>query len=249
MKYEEPTMKVVPGYGSGTTEEFSHDAFGMIGISVITGGDGTLFGSDLKHGQQVRISIKRAKHQRHLANDWYHADSLPIAEVSLSHNQFAELITSPNRGDGVPCTINYAPARGTKTEAMPGIKRVKKVADIYRKEIQDSAKQKLEAMQAQVAALGAALEKPSLSKKELKELHASLSNAVGRIPADIGFIVDQAEEAMEKAVTSAKTDVEAYIGTRIMKLGLETARGLGLTSEVTQGFLGYDDSNTIDEVK
>ena len=121
MEYIAPEQKATK-FGPDDVTELHHDAFGMIGVTIVTGGSDTLFGSDLKHGQTVRIRIKRARSQRNHSRDSFFAED-SLVEVTLSHTQFAEMITSPNRGDGIPCTINYAPERGTRCIPMPGINR------------------------------------------------------------------------------------------------------------------------------
>jgi len=49
-----------------------------------------------------------AEKERHLNRDWFHKKK-HLIEVEMSQTQFAEMITSLNVGDGVPCTIRYLP--------------------------------------------------------------------------------------------------------------------------------------------
>jgi len=233
--------------GGDEEKNYKHDAYGMIGISVVTHNNLTLFGSDLDHGQSIRFCLKRAQLTRRLNNDWIHAESgVPIVEFTLSQHQFAELITSPNRGDGVPCTIDYAPERGTPTASMPGIKNFQSKAEILRNEVKASAKKEMERIQRELAILQAAIEKPSLSKKELKEAMHSVKCTMDNLPSNMAFVVEQAEETLDKAVTAAKIDVEAYIGNKINQLGIEAARGLGLTQaqEAATTFLENNEQNS-----
>lgn len=91
------------GLSEETVEK--HESYGMVSINRTSSGGTYLFGSIMNHHSFITLTIKHAKVRRHLAQDWYSADSLPIVEIELSHTQFAELITSPGIGDGVPCTI------------------------------------------------------------------------------------------------------------------------------------------------
>lgn len=209
----------------------------------MTGGGGVMFGSDLEHGQHIRLTIKHAVMHRDSSHDWTFAREL-IAQVSLTHNQFAELITSPNRGDGVPCTLNYIAVPGSKLQDVPGINKIKSKADVFRAEIKSSTKQQIEKLQKEIDALGAAIDAGTVSKKQLREMHHSMSCTVGNLPSNMEFVVGQAEEALEKAVVSAKTDIEAYIGHAINRLGVDAANSIGLTSNVAVGFL---ENNTVDE--
>jgi len=230
-----PECKEVTWSGGDTVNEYSHDAFGMVGMSIVPGGS-VMFGSDLNHGQQIRIRIARATMKRGLSSDWYSAESAPFAEISLSHNQFAEFITNPNRGDGIPCTINYAPERGTKIMAMPQIERIESKMDMMKSEIRNSAKDQMAKVQKAFDELSALVEGGG-GKKAMKEALFSMKCQIENTPGNMSFVVEQAEKTLAKAVTSAKVEVEAYIGNAINKLGIEAAQNLGLTKATTQGFL------------
>jgi len=154
----------------------------------------------------------------------------------LSHNQFAEFITNPNRGDGIPCTINYAPERGTKIMAMPQIERIESKMDMMKSEIRNSAKDQMAKVQKAFDELSALVEGGG-GKKAMKEALFSMKCQIENTPGNMSFVVEQAEKTLAKAVTSAKVEVEAYIGNAINKLGIEAAQNLGLTKATTQGFL------------
>jgi len=51
-------------------EIHTHPAYGNITMSVVSGGDKTLFGSDLGHGQTIRICVNEASLRRDLHMDW-----------------------------------------------------------------------------------------------------------------------------------------------------------------------------------
>ncbi len=178
--------------------------------------------------------------RRGLSNDWFSAESIPFAEVSLSHNQFAELITNPNRGDGIPCTINYAPERGTKIKAMPAIERIESKMDMMKKEIRDSAKEQMIKITEAYEKLSALVESGGGGKKAMKEALFSMKCHIDNTPSNMAFVVEQAEKTLAKAVVSAKIEVEAHIGNAINKLGIDAANNLGLTQHTTQGFLEND---------
>ena len=230
-----PVCTEVPWTGGDTVNEYTHDAFGMVGMSI-TQGSQVLFGSDLNHGQTIHIRVARAKLKRGLSNDWFHADSVPFVDISLSHNQFAEFITNPNRGEGIPCTINYAPERGTPVKAMPAIEKIESKMDMMKKEIRSSAKDQMAKVQKAYEELAALVEGGG-GKKAMKEALFSMKCHIENTPSNMSFVVEQAETTLAKAVTSAKIEVEAYIGSAINKLGLEAAQKLGLSESTTQGFL------------
>src|SRR5271157_2643135 len=91
------------GLSEETTQK--HASYGMVGINRTSSSGTHLFGSIMNHHSFITLTIKHAAVRRMLSGDWYSAESLPIVEIEMSHSQFAELITSPGMGDGVPCTI------------------------------------------------------------------------------------------------------------------------------------------------
>lgn len=234
-KAVQPKCKEVPSFGGTKSKEYTHDAFGVIGMSVVTG-EQTLFGSDLNHGQTIRIRISRAKLTRNLSTDSVSPDSSPFIEVSLSHNQFAEFITNPNRGVGIPCTINYAPEPDAKIKAMPGIKKIESKMDMMKEEVRNSAKEQMAKIEKSFNELSALVENGG-GKKAMKEALFSMKCQIENTPSNMSFVVEQAEETLANAVTSAKIEVEAYIGNAINNLGIEAAKSIGLTNSTTQGFL------------
>ena len=87
---------------------FSHESYGMVQFSRITGRSGRLFGSSLPdQGSFIRLRVVRADRRHHLGRDWYHGESKVLFEADLSNVQFAELITTMNHGQGAPCTLRF----------------------------------------------------------------------------------------------------------------------------------------------
>jgi hypothetical protein len=224
-------------------EKHEHPAFAMIGISITQSSNAeTLFGSGLKHSQMVRLRIARARMDRHLNRDWYHTDGGAIIEVELTHTQFAELITTPNRGDGVPCTLKYAPPKGAGFEALPAIENLESKADLMRREIKESAAEQMDKITKAAAKVQAIIDAPTFSKKALKEAQFTLKCHIDNMPSNLAFTVSQSEDALEKAISSAKSEVESYIDKAIYRMGEKAAAEMGMLSgsEATKGFLTTD---------
>ena len=225
-------VKQLGKHGGDTVERFEHDAFGTISMSTQSGGSGVLFGSDIQHGQRVSIRISRANLTRNLSNDWIHPSSTPLVEVHLSFSQFAEFITSNGKASGIPCTLAYAPARGTPTEIMPGIDKLETKADTFRKEIKNSAAKQMDKVMKSLVEIEKMLEGgTAISKKGLREAVHAMRCQISNTPDNMAFVIAQAEEALEKAVTASKIEVESYINSAIGKLGLEAAKEIGLVKE------------------
>ena len=80
-----------------------HPAQGLISLARAYG-DLSCFGSDIKLGSYINLRIDTATKHRNNIGDRYSSQK-SIIQVRLTYHQFAELITSFGRGDGVPCTI------------------------------------------------------------------------------------------------------------------------------------------------
>ena len=202
-------------------EVYNHPAYGVITLTNPQGGDSTLFGSDIGHNQRMCIRVHHAELKRDLNHDWIHTTG-QIIEVEMSHAQFAQFITSQGKGDGTPCTLRWIRHKG----AIPGIEKVETKHDTFRREIHDAARKRLEHIKKEIAKLGEMIESGKLPKKELRELHANLRHQVDYLPGTMEFVVKSAEEALEKATSDAKIEVESYIAMSAQRIGLKSINDL-----------------------
>lgn len=101
---------VIPGEAKETKSREkveTHPGYGMITITCSqTSPPKSLFGSSIKYGNLINVSISHADLKRGINCDWYHPSGR-ICEIELSLSQFADMITSIGNGDGVPCTIHF----------------------------------------------------------------------------------------------------------------------------------------------
>ena len=200
---------------------FQHPAYGTITMTTRTGGGGTLFGSDLGHNQRIAIKISTAKLHRDLHHDWIHSDK-QLIELEMSHAQFAQFITSNGNGSGTPVTITWLKDVGS----IPAIKNLQTKHETHRQEIHNSAREAADSMAKNVAKLGAMIESGKLGKKELRELWHTLKCQVDNLPSNMEFAVKSAEEALEKATSDAKIEVESYVQMTAQRLGLKSISDL-----------------------
>lgn len=213
-------------HGGDDTEEFTHDAYGTVTMTTVHGGGTTLFGSDIGHGDRICISVQRAKLHRNLSRDWIHGASLPLIEFEMSHAQFAQFITSNGNGGGTPVTLRYAAPRGAQLEQMPGIKNIETKHETFRNEIAAATNKRLERAMAVVNELGAALETGKLKITDARKIHSSLAHELGSLPGSMKFVVGQAEEALEKATSDSKIEVESYVNSVAQRLGISAISDL-----------------------
>lgn len=89
------------------TEE-THPSYGSIRLGRVTGGDGRLFMSPLRHSSRITISIQGARLVRHLNNDTHYPNAQEIIEVEMSEQQFAQFVCSGGAHEGAPPENNPA---------------------------------------------------------------------------------------------------------------------------------------------
>ena len=224
-KTEKPTV-TERAWGGDVNQVFSHPAFGVITLTHPTGGDQSLFGSDIRHSSRLRIEIKRATLERGLSNDWIHGREI-IACVELSAAQFAQFITSQGSGNGTPCTIRCSGPKDAGLVEAPGIEMHETKHETFRREVEDAARERVTSIADKVARLGAMVESGKVGKKELREIHAELKRNAAQLAGSLGFVVEQAQEAIEKATTAAKIEIEAHISNEVRKIGLQHIEQLG----------------------
>lgn len=215
--------------GAGERDRYTHDAFGTITMTKVTGRGKTLFGSDIEHSERIRISVQRAHLDRDLSRDWIFGNNWPLVEFEMSHAQFAQFITSVGNGTGTPVTLTMAPTDRKHTEPMPGIVKSESKLDLFRHEIKQSVSEGIASLKESIGKIGEMLDGGSVSKKELRSLHHSLKCSLDNLPGNVSFVVRQAEEALEKATADAKIEVEAYIATNIERAGVKTIQSAGDT--------------------
>jgi len=112
----------------------THPAFGLIGLSRVScSPSAVLFGSAVKHGHYVELTIKEAERHSSIYRD-FNFGRTELIKVAFSGTQLGELLTSMNVGDGVPCTITRF-----NGESRPRIEEFSTV----QKESQDQMAEKL----------------------------------------------------------------------------------------------------------
>jgi len=194
--------------------EESHPSYGVIGWSRVQSPKTELFGSDLQHGELIKLTIHNATKARDLSRNWIFAKDT-IAEVYLSSNQFAEFITSPNRGDGVPCTISR-----TQNEInikYPGHELETK---LHRGEFKNTVNKIKEKSDGIISKFNEMESSGSIKKKDFKTLKHMVEMMLQDYHANIPFVENSFNKAMEKTITAGKNEIEAYISRRINDAGL-----------------------------
>lgn len=196
--------------------EISHPSYGTLSFSRRTGGATPLFGSSIEHKDTISMTLYHASVTRHLHNDTIYGNK-PVAEIEMSYAQFAEAITSLNMGTGVPVTIRWTEKDGK----IPPCDFVSKRGQ-FTNEFKEKRKKATEDTQQLIKDVTELFnQKKSLTKadkeKILKQLHMLNMN----IGCNMDFIADQFNEQMDKTITEAKGEIEAFMQNKVNSIASE----------------------------
>lgn len=199
-----------------------HPSYGMMGFyRAQCGNPQPLFGSSIKHNDIIIMRLQTANYQRGLSEDWYYGDKL-IAEVEMSSTQFADMITGMNIGSGVPVTLrHYRDTDGTmlKVEEPPFIAR----GELHRNEFKST----IEKAHSDTKSLIYDLEeifntKKSFTKSDKEMVLSKLRQISMNIGCNQEYQVEQFDRQMQKTVTEAKGEVEAFFTNKVIQIGQQT---------------------------
>lgn len=190
----------------------SKPSYGMIGFRR-QHGNRHLFGSDIGHNSYITLTVKESAVERSLNQDWYYGGKT-ILELVLSQMQFAELLTTLNVGDGVPCTLTFRESVG-RIEPETSFENKREIFDREIQEICNKTAEKLNNLEVTIKAI-------KMSQKDRGELLSQINIAKGNVSANIPFVLEQFTEAMNQIVADSKAEVDGFVTQTIHKAGLET---------------------------
>ena len=205
-------MKEQPDY-----EE--HPAYGMVAFNRVQGSPGKMFGSALpQHGHFIRLVVRQGSRKHELGHDWVMGTGSSVVEAWLSAAQFAELLTTMNIGDGVPCTLRRID--GHKVPEMPQdeeteAERTYKAGETKMSVFGDELKEEISVMREKILSKGA------LSMAARREVVALLDKVLRETEANMPFALRSFQEAVEKTSQHAKAELDAFVSHTITAKGLE----------------------------
>jgi hypothetical protein len=206
-----------------------HDSYGIMQISRMSGTRSNFFGSSLEeHQNYLMIRVNQAERiiDEHGRDRIGALRGERIVEVMMTQTQFAELITSMNVSEGVPCTITVK--NNKHVERPPSVKReVSNVKEFFQKKLwvfTDTILKKAEE-------IGPILEKKTPLTVQDKNQIAFVINSVStELRSNVPFILDMFHEATEKVTVAAKAEIDAFVTHNIVHAGLK-ALGINVSKQ------------------
>lgn len=193
-----------------------HESYGMIKINRFLGGSRTYFGSSIKHSGGISIGIYEAEIDRHLHKDWFHHNHVPIVEVQMSYNQFAEMLTANINTSGTPCTITYKNSK--RIESPNFVNKRLQFEEEFKKDTKE-LNNKLENLIKDSKNLLSS-SKP-LNKKEKESILNQILRIQQEISSNMPFLSEQFNKQIDKTVSEAKGEIEGFYESKIRNLGIE----------------------------
>ena len=189
----------IPG-SSGDEKITQHPAFAQVNASRVAGGT-YLYGSGFKHQNFISLKVSHSEEHRSLSRSWYFPRK-EVVEVWMSESQWASLVSSLNSGSGTPATLRHI-----QGDPVPMLPEPKNVAHTFDAE----AKKALEEALTAILDLKVGLLTCGLSLKKTEGLTSKADRATMRLTNALPFVMEQFGEHMESEVSSAKSELEAYI--------------------------------------
>ena len=206
-------------------EEHKENYMGKVSWYRTSGGAHNLYGTEIKTDHPVCLSICESSESRHLSKTWYHTDK-QIIEIEMSSIQWAEFLTSGNT-EGVPCTILYRD--GKQMDEVPNSEVIRQYAE-ESKDVFDEFRNGADSLYAKVKEAYDS-GKP-MGRKQMEELLNQIKGYRDRTIDNVNFVRDSFEEDMNHIVVKAKSEVNAYVETKALELGMEDLKnGIQLSIE------------------
>ena len=204
----------------------THPSYGCIGISHVSG-RGTLFGSEIVHQHFLSLTISEAARVVDEPREFV-TSRRELVRVSMTQAQFAEMITSPNRGSGVPCTIERFTGDAGQPWANPrhGGRPSPPDPDHYTQKYKSVMGERtgyisegLKKAKEKADRLLSGEDKPN--KANLGEIVAALQMAQLNLDSNLPYVMEEMEDGIEKRMATAVSEFESYVAFSLQAKGLE----------------------------
>lgn len=204
-----------------TEKRDKHPSYAMIGVSRCFGGAAAgeshrFFGSPLKHHDHfISITVCEAEREHSLSADHYFAGK-EILDLKMTASQFADMITSMNIGDGVPCTLIRVMGELKPEPPHEEPFEVERVQAGYEANIKGLVDEAA-AMEREVEDI---LARPTLRKADRKRVKEILGKYKRHLTDSAPFALKQFREASSRVADVAKREVYEYVSAVARETGI-----------------------------
>ena len=200
------------------SKETTHPAYGIASIHRVCGNAGNLFGSSVDCNHYVEMEISPGVEIETGSYHNYLPTGKPHIRVAFSPAQFAELITSMNISNGVPCTIKNI--SGERIDEIPDeihVNELDRQKDNFKKQMKELS-ENLHNTQNRIKEL---LSLPRLTKEQKDELRNVLYKGIQDIDSNIPFYMEMFDEATDNIVQEAKAEIDATVHNCVLNAGIK----------------------------
>lgn len=215
---------------SQTEKQPEHPAQGLIRISRVHGQQ-RLYKSTAITGSYVSLEVTLAR--EYVDKDTHsggHISGAQVIKLGMSHTQFAEMLTSPNRGSGIPCTIFYKDG-----QRLPDIPDETHKLDRVRLQAEEKIDEKLQEFEEARERVNELLDQKSLRVADRNELRHLFNQVAGRIGESAKWAVRVIDESVEELVTEAKSEINAHVSLVAEQVGVKVLPDMVSTPALTDG--------------
>lgn len=219
--------------------EICHESFGMARFVRRNGNPGFMYGSDVVPEKYVVLEISKnstLEYDRTMGRLCGASSkrSDEVVCIQMTSAQFAELITTINIGDGVPCTIQRINGEWIE-QFKDGVQcRV----DYEAEKLRNSLKNLRPKFRETSERIKGIIQK--LSKVKQNEVLRELTNLQNEICANAPFYLDMFTKACEETTATAKTEIASYLS--LVSASDEIRKSIGGIQ--TKGMLGNFNDNS-----
>lgn len=182
-----------------------HPSYGLLQISRINGSFDKLFGSSIENNCAIELRVKRARVEEGTHAFVFEKFNEDIVHIQMTQSQFAEAITSLNNGSGTPCTIVEANGESIPYEEARRNDR-ERFTELFKDKCEEVARKATHGRDT----VSAILEKKSLTMGDRASIGNFIATMVQEIIHNMPFMHASFNEAIEKTIGAARTEVESY---------------------------------------
>lgn len=215
------------GIGGDTEEIETHESYGVINASRFTCNPTDFFGTPVKCAGGIEFTLHRAERSFHRISGERFVPRKIIAQFRMTPVQFAELITTMNAGQGVPCTLDLIPEGCERLQKLddppPQQSEAKQIREEFGREMDEA----LATLKAAKRRVGKLLDESKIGKGRRQEIEHEIFELMRKFEDSAPFVMGQVERAAKETASTAKAEIAAYAGIVAEQTGVEMLRSGG----------------------